>query len=262
MDYYKTPEDFKEANGYEINGYWYPRVTKIVTIKAKPALYRYYGAASSFAAANAQTQKSAEEGTFIHNTIEKIFLGEETTIDPTIAPAITAFKNFLDKNNIQVSQEHIERRILNLEHAYAGTIDSLALIGGKFGVLDIKTSMDFYRDYNLQTSAYMYALTNDPAVPPPQTRWILRVDQIKTCQKCRSTMRPKGGKEKIRKPYPSLPGVKLCADDQSHEWGPLTGVTAIQESPYWKNDFEAFLAAKRLWEWENEYWLKRVGYLK
>lgn len=261
MDYFKTPEGFKEACGYEINGFWYPRVTKIVEIKAKPALYRYYAAAESYAAANAQTKKSAEEGTLIHNTIEKILLGKTEEIPDSILPAISAFKNFLDQNNIQVSHEFVERRIFNPEHGYAGTIDAFALIHGKTGVLDIKTSLDFYRDYNLQTAAYMYAFTEDPTVPDPQTRWILRIDQMRTCQKCGSTLRPKGGQEKIRKPYPLPAEVKLCPDGQ-HEWDALLGIADLREIPYWKNDFEAFLAAKKLWEWENEFWLKKVGYLK
>ena len=27
-----------------------------------------------------------------------------------------------------------------------------------------------------------------------------------------------------------------------------------------EKDIDAFLASKKLWEWENEYWLKRIGY--
>jgi len=255
--YYSTVEKFKELSGYEINGIWYPRVTKIIDIKSKPALYRYYAEASSYTAAQEQTKKSAEEGTLIHEIAGKILVGENPQIESSVEPAIKSFIEFVDRNTVQVDPEHIERRILNLDHNYAGTIDALALIGGKFGVMDIKTSMGFYRDYNLQTAAYMDALVKDPAVSDPQTRWILRIDQIKTCQKCTSTLRPKGGRDKIRRPYPSLPGVKVCPLEE-HEWGPLTGITQIQESPYWKSDFEAFLAAKKLWEWENEYWLKRI----
>lgn len=258
---YKNAEDFKEQNGYDINGFWFPRVTKIVGIKAKPALYRYYAEATSFAEATAQTKKSAEEGTLIHETVEKLLMKQNPDIDPSIKPAIEAFVQFVEFNNIQVDPEHVERRVVNLDHGYAGTIDTMALYQGKFGVMDIKTSLDFYRDYNLQTAAYMDALIKDPKVPNPQTRWILRIDQIQTCKLCGSTRRLKGGREKIRKPYPFKPGVKLCPTQEAHDWGPLKGVVESKEDPYWKNDFEAFLAAKRLWEWENEYWLKRIGFL-
>ena len=252
--WYNDAEQFKSQCGYEINGFWYPRVTKIVDIKSKPALYKYYADAASYSEASAQTKKSAAEGTKIHEAVEKILKGDESQIDDDIFPSITAFKEFLTSNNIQVSPEHVEKRIVHYDHRYAGTIDTLALIGGKFGVLDIKTSQAIYRDYNLQTSAYMGALQNE--FPNLQTRWILRIDQIRNCFICNATSRAKGGREKIR----ASKNSKVCPDDM-HQWSEIHGQIELQEFPYWHQDFEAFLAAKRLWEWENEFWLKRVGYI-
>lgn len=252
MDYFRDEQSFKDACGYEIDGKWFPRVTKILDIKSKPALYRYYGDAKSYKAAQETTEKSAAEGTLVHEAVEKIFVGEKPLVDPSIAPAVTAFQEFLEKNHMQVDAENVERRIVNYDHRYAGTIDTLALIGGKFGVLDIKTSQAIYRDYNLQTSAYMDALKTD--FPSLQTRWILRIDQIKTCFRCGSTLRPKGGREKIRR------GRSTACPLGMHEWGDLKGVIELQEFPLWKEDFQAFLGAKKLWEWENAGWLERIGY--
>ena len=161
----------------------------------------------------------------------------------------------MDQNNIQVDPEYVEKRVISHDHRYAGTLDALALIGGKFGVLDIKTSQAIYRDYSLQTSAYMHPLSKQ--LTNLQTRWILRIDQQKTCNRCGASMRPKGGREKIRKNGSRLP----CPVNQ-HDWGELKGIIEIKEFPFWKGDFEAFLAAKRLWEWENEFWLRKVGYLE
>ena len=189
--------------------------------------------------------------------MQKILIGEKPDIDLSIQPAIHAFTVFLDRNRIQVDPEYVEKRILNYDHRYAGTMDALALIGGKFGVLDIKTSQAIYRDYNLQTSAYMGALAK--TMNNLQTRWILRIDQIKTCARCGATLRPKGGREKIRLPYPRN-GRDKCPED-AHDWGELAGVIEIKEFPFWKEDFEAFLGAKKLWEWENEFWLRKIGYL-
>lgn len=250
---FRNAEQFKEQCGYTINGYWYPRVTKIVEIKSKPALYRFYGEAENYNAARAMTQKSAEEGTLIHEAAEKLMIGENPEIPSLIKPAIDAFTDFLEYKNIHVDKEFVEKRIFHPQHRYAGTIDSLALIDGKFGVLDIKTSQAIYRDYNLQTSAYLEALLEE--LPGLETRWILRIDQIHSCLKCGSTLRPKGGRNKIRrnKKTPCLP--------ENHEWSDLTGVIELQEFPFWKEDFEAFLGAKKLWEWENQYWLKQAGYL-
>lgn len=251
--YFTDAEQFKSLCGYDIDGAWYPRVTKIVEIKSKPALYMFYGGVSSYAAGRQISEKSAKEGTLIHETIEKILIGENPEVPSEIQPAIKAFLDFFEKTNIQVDDEFVEKRIFHPEHRYAGTIDALALLEGKFGVLDIKTSQAIYRDYNLQTSAYIEALVSD--FPSLETRWILRIDQIKTCLKCGAALRSKGGNDKIRKN--SSP---LCADNQ-HEWSELTGLIELKEFPFWQEDFQAFLSAKKLWEWENEFWLKKIGYL-
>src|SRR3989344_6129792 len=159
--FYSNSEHFKSLSGYEIDGVWYPRVTKIVEIKAKPALYRFYAEMNNFNEGESVKKQSATEGTLIHETVEKILVGEKPEIDPTIKPAIEAFLEFLDEKNIQVDPALVEKRIVNFDERYAGTLDALALIDGKFGVLDVKTSQSIYRDYNLQTSAYMAALQNE-----------------------------------------------------------------------------------------------------
>jgi hypothetical protein len=257
---YHNIEEFKSLAGYEIDGQWYPRVTKIVEIKAKPALYKFYAELSSFAEGESVKKISASEGTLIHETVEAILTNKNPKIDPSIQPAIEAFLKFIESRKIQIDPEFVEKRIVNYEERYAGTIDSLALIDGKFGVLDIKTSQSIYRDYNLQTSAYMAALEKD--FPTLQTRWILRIDQNKICTKCGAVLRPKGGRDKIRLPWDSanksfLANAKNC----NHQWSALRGEIELKEFPYWKEDYKAFLGAKKLWEWENEYWLKQVGYL-
>ncbi len=249
---YKTEEEFKQGNGYTIDAKWYPRVTKIIEIKAKPALYRYYGEAPSFKAAKDSSELAAKEGTLIHEAVQKLLTGEHPFVDPSIAPAVDGALKFVEKNGIQFDAKYIERRIVNLEHRYAGTIDAVAIIGGRCGVLDIKTSQSIYRDYNLQTSAYMGVLTQE--IKNLDTRWIFRIDQIKTCGACGANLRVKGGRGKIRRG-----NGYLCAENM-HAWGPLTGVCELKEMPEWKNDFAAFLAAKHLWEWENEEWLRKINY--
>ena len=111
-------------------------------------------------------------------------------------PAVKSFQEFFEKNHIHVTPELVERRIVNRDHRYAGTVDAIARIGGKLGVLDIKTSQSIYRDYNLQTSAYMDALKNE--FEDLSTRWILKIDQIQTCVRCGAIRRIKGGREKIK----------------------------------------------------------------
>ena len=256
---YKDETEFKEKSGYTIDGVWYPRVTKIVSIKSKPALYRYYGEAASYKAAQDITEQSAKEGTMLHEAVEGLLLGKDPEIPSQVAPAVKAFLEFFDKNNIQVTPDLVERRVVSYDHRYAGTVDAIALIGGQLGVLDIKTSQAIYRDYCLQTSAYMDALKSQ--FGNLRTRWILRIDQIQKCTKCGATRRIKGGREKIRVDWKSGNGRAAMMRKCEHVWGDLLGEIELKEFPYWQDDFQAFLGAKRLWEWENDFWLKRVGYL-
>ncbi|MEK7465313.1 MAG: hypothetical protein AAB631_00890 [Patescibacteria group bacterium] len=254
MDLYKTPEDFKTKSGYNINGTWYPRVTKIVDIKAKPALYHFYGRMGSFAEGERVKNQSATEGTMIHEAVEAILVGKKPEIPSLIQPSVKAFLEFMLANKIQVDPAYVEHRLVNYEHRYAGTLDAVALIGGKLGILDIKTSKEIYRDYNLQTSAYLAAMKD--SVKGLETRWILRIDQDRRCVHCGATLRSKGGKHQV-KTQRGNPFMQAC----THEWGQTEGRIELQEFPYWKEDFEAFLGAKKLWEWENVEWLKKVGYL-
>ena len=81
-------DKFKELNGYEINGVWYPRVTSILNIKAKPALYRYYAELENFAAAEEIMERSADEGTRVHEAIEAILVGKTPEYGEDIKPSI------------------------------------------------------------------------------------------------------------------------------------------------------------------------------
>lgn len=260
MSWYPSLENFKNDNGYEYGGLWYPRVTSIVSIKAKPALYMFYASLPNYATGEAIKAKSAEEGTLIHDTIEAILRkGSAPTRDavgaPTfdvgvgipesIRPAISAFLDFNNKNDLVAHK--IEERVVSKKHRYAGTMDVLADLNGKVGVLDIKTSVSIYRDYSIQTSAYIEALKEDTNLPP-LTRWILRVNQMKKCLRCPATLRDKGGREKIR-------GEKYAC---IHEWSEMQGECELQELKDFDHDIKAFLACKDLWEWENKYWLSKI----
>ncbi len=252
--YFRNLEQFKSLCGYEIDGFWYPRVTKIVEIKAKPALYRFYAKMENFAEGERVKQRSATEGTLIHKTIEAILLGGKPEVPPSIAPSVKAFGEFILSNNIRVDPEYVERRLVNYEERYAGTLDAIAMIGGKLGILDLKTSQEIYRDYNLQTAAYMAAMKEQ--LKGLETRWILRIDQSRTCTHCGAILRSKGGKEQVKTQWGN-PFMQAC----THEWGPLEGRIELKEFPDWQGDYAAFLGAKKLWEWEQERWLKEVGYL-
>jgi hypothetical protein len=244
--WYKDIYAFKDDNGYEIDGIWYPRVTSIVSIKAKPALYAFYAGLPDFKTGEDIKSKSAEEGTLIHETVEALLRKEDITVPELIKPAVAAFNNFY--SNHLIVPLKIEERVISKKHHYAGTMDVLAEIDGRLGVLDIKTSVAIYRDYNIQTSAYIEALREDPNMPP-LTRWILRLNQQQKCLKCPATLRTKGGREKIR-------GDKKVKCE--HEWSEVQGECEFKELVAFKEDIKAFLACKDLWNWENKYWVDQL----
>lgn len=263
--WYKNLEEFKNVNGHEIKGTWLPRVTKILDIKSKPALEGFFKEMGSYSSAEEVKNKSAAEGSLVHSVIQKIAVGETSDIPAEVRPAAAAFLKFNEGAKIFFHPEFIEKQIWSPRHRYAGTVDALATIGGKFGVLDIKTSTGFYPEYNLQTAAYISALQElemrqGLALPQDvQTRWILRVDQLRKCRRCGASLREKGGRSKVRSGKAN--GAVGCADN-SHEWGDIEGEVELREFPYFYKDMKAFVAAKILWEWENDYWLKQAGYLK
>src|SRR3990167_492602 len=140
--WYSNIENFKNANGYTIDGIWYPRVTSIVGIKAKPALYMYYAGLPSYKAGEAIKARSAEEGTLVHETIEAILKKEPVAIPPNIKPTVDAFNKFHSQHEIIPLK--VEERVVSKRHGYAGTIDVLAEVDGRVGILDIKTSIAIY----------------------------------------------------------------------------------------------------------------------
>lgn len=258
--FFKNLQEFKNSSGYEINGRWYPRVTSIIGIKAKPALLKYYGDAASFSEALSSTGKSASEGTKIHNTIEAILKGENPDIDLDIKPAINAFFDFLQTHRINLEGGAIEKRVWSTAHRFAGTVDIICELDNQFGILDIKTSSGIWRDYNLQTSAYLGALQEKETwkeLPkqPIKNRWILRIDQKQTCLICGATRRTKGERTTVK-----INNQNNFSKNCDHQWSEICGEWELKLLNNFEKDFEAFLAAKKLWEWENEFWLKQIGY--
>lgn len=245
MTWYRDIHSFKEDNGYTIDGIWYPRVTAIVGIKAKPALYAFYASMPDFKTGERMKEKSAEEGTLIHDTIEALLKNEPVEIPESIRAAIAAFQRFRSQH--EIVPHKIEERLHSKKHHYAGTMDVLAEVDGVMGVLDVKTSISVYRDYGIQTSAYIEALKEDPDIPP-LTRWILRIDQSQKCLICGARLRSKGGRQKIR-------GANIACE---HRWSEMLGEYEFKQLTSFPADIRAFFACKDLWTWEHEYWLTKI----
>lgn len=261
--FYIDAAEFKKANGYVINSTWYPRVTKILEVKSKSGLEIFFKEMDSYASVEEVKNRSALEGSLVHAAVQNLLIGEAADIPEEIQPAVNGFQQFNETRGIVFHKEYVERKITSMRHRYAGTIDALATIDGKFGVLDIKTSTGFYPEYNLQTAAYVLALQEFPvrrelALPRDiETRWILRINQHKVCIACGALLREKGGRKKIREKRDGI----SCGSELDHQWSNPVGDIELKEFPYVYSDIKAFIAAKVLWEWEHNFWLKKINYI-
>jgi hypothetical protein len=255
-------EEFKKRHGYIINGVWYPRVTSIVDIKSKPALYYFYAAQENFEVAQEKKSKAAQEGTIVHEILEAIVGGREIIVPPEYIGFKNGFENFLKEHSFFSKQDWIEKRIKHSNYRYSGTFDILAEVDGVFSLVDIKTALEIYDDYRLQTAAYFYALNEEPflldksgkkIVLPKyvEKRYILRINQIQVCEIC-------GAKKYLR----SM-GDKIKEGDPNceHKFGEITYEWELKEFENPEEDFKGFLACKDLWEWEYRDYLKEIGYL-
>ncbi|MEK7673932.1 MAG: hypothetical protein AAB371_01925 [Patescibacteria group bacterium] len=254
--------DFQKFCGYFLDGIWYPRVTSIVDIKSKPALYAFYAKADSFSDAKQQLKKAANEGTAVHQLIEDFITGKDLHVSEKYIGFQKGFEEFLRQYNFFVKKEWAEKRIRHPVHRYAGTFDMVAEIDGVFALVDIKTSAAIYEDYRLQTSAYFHALNGEPwlldsrgnkiLLPKEvQKRYVLRLNQKQLCENC-------GAKKKLRDMGDKITGGKSACE---HQFSETMEDWELKEFDNHERDFQGFLNCKGLWEWENRVFLEEIGYL-
>jgi len=216
---------------------WIPRVTAITSLVSRPFLF------GAFAA--------ADWGTLVHSSIESILKGEKADGQERVAPSLRAFEKWRKTQGVEIvnPERDIEARVVDFENGYAGTVDMIAKVQGRTGVLDIKTGNGMRDEYSLQTAAYLNAYNKGVQKRErAETRWILRLDQYSQCKGCMAKKKEKSGKERI------LEGNTWC----NHQWGPPMGEAEFLELDGYEEDFEAFLAAKEVWEWYYRRILRQV----
>src|SRR3989344_1048708 len=98
--WYNNAEEFKAGCGYDVNGAWFPRVTKVLEIKSKPGLEAFWKEVGHFSQAEEIKNKSAEHGSLVHSTVQRLVVGEGIEIPKEIAPAVAAFQEFNETRKI------------------------------------------------------------------------------------------------------------------------------------------------------------------
>jgi hypothetical protein len=233
-----TVDFFKHKYGYEVEGMWMPRVTAICALISRPFF------SASF--------RSADWGTVVHQAIEKSLKGEQGSAEEKIAPSLFAFKKWKEANEVKIVDPtaDIERRVCDFENGYAGTIDMVVSAQGERGIVDVKTGNAMRDEYSLQTAAYLGAYNKGASKKlQASARWILRIDQYEECKGCFARKNEKSGKERI------VGGNEYCC----HQWSLPTGEAEFVKLDDAEHDFEAFLAAKEVWEWYHRVPLRKVA---
>ena len=229
---------FKHKYGYETEGVWMPRVTAITALVSRPFFV------GSF--------RSADWGTAVHSAIENVLKGNKDAREERIAPSLQAFEQWRKEWQVSIADPgaDIECRVYDFENGYAGTIDMVAQVSGRRGIVDVKTGNGIREEHSLQTAAYLNAY-NKGAIKKLQagSRWILRIDQYEECRGCYARKSEKSGRERVQG------GNDSC----NHQWGPATGEAEFLELEGYEEDLEAFLAAKEVWEWYHRAFLRKVA---
>lgn len=145
------------ANGfYTVNGERLPRVTTVLNVLAKPGLEDWKRRVG-IDEANRISREAAGLGTRVHAALERVNRGESFTPDEEMAPFVTAYQEWFERNVRDVLA--VERFLVHQRDGYAGTADLLVrLVDGRTPLIDLKTSNSIDGTYRLQTAAYVDAL--------------------------------------------------------------------------------------------------------
>lgn len=115
--------------------------------------------------------KKADLGTLFHSIAEAHALGKpRPLITPDVAPLVAQFERFL----VEWRPEFVmsEATVYHVKESYAGTLDAIAVLGGRQVILDYKTGKDVYPEVALQLAAYARAeaiyIAPGTSVPLPQ----------------------------------------------------------------------------------------------
>jgi hypothetical protein len=99
-----------------------------------------------------QRDTAADIGTRVHGLVEQLARGADPETSTDEAPFVDAYRRFLI--DFKPRFLAVEEMVVSLRHDYAGTLDSIAVIGGETWLLDVKTGTGTYAETGLQLAGY------------------------------------------------------------------------------------------------------------
>ena len=145
-------------------GVYYPSVTTILSYMPKGKFFENW---LKDVGHNADliARKAAKEGTQVHEAAEDLVLGKEVSwmddygkakYSQLVWEMILKFAECWKQLDGELISS--EEFVWSDEHQYAGTADLLVKVGDETWLLDIKTSNQIHKSYNMQLAAYAKAM--------------------------------------------------------------------------------------------------------
>ena len=153
-------------NYKELFGVDYPSVTTILNFYPKgQGFYNWLMIKGKDESERIKTE-AGKTGHYIHTAIENILKGEELDSTYLTKKEEQLLNVFIDwwtklKKEHKVKILDIEKPVINRIHKYVGTIDLVISIDKQLWIIDIKTSNYISNTFALQLSAYKHALLEE-----------------------------------------------------------------------------------------------------
>jgi hypothetical protein len=149
-----------DSRYYKRNGNYYPSITHVLSYYPKGKQFEEW-LKNMGRSADYIVKKAAEDGTKVHELVERYLEGEEIKFlnssnypqyDPEIWQMFLRFVEFWERHNPKLIESEVH--LFSDELKVAGTCDLVCEIEDKIWLLDIKTSNQIHSTYELQTAIY------------------------------------------------------------------------------------------------------------
>lgn len=144
---------------------------------------------------------------------------------------INAFLQWEDEHNVKFVSS--ERVVYSREHEFIGKMDVEGIVDKKLGLIDLKSSSGLYNSVKLQTAGYAKADMEEDKKKKYKTRWAIRLT-----------------KESEEEYYARMKKKKYLKEIPDYQ---IFEAMEFPEKPddNMDLDYQAFLAAKTLYEWDD-----------
>lgn len=175
-------------------------------------------------------EQAATIGSKIHDWIEAYIKNKNPDMpeENNVLLGVNAFLEWVKKYKVKFLES--EMFLYSRKYDYCGTSDAVAIINNKRVLIDYKTSPGLYNDVMLQTASYVQ-IYEEMGCGKIAGRWAIRLEK-RTEKEFKNDMDEKG--------------------NVNVDYAPFEAIYLGNSGDTQKKDFQAFLAAKHLKEWDKE----------